>query len=70
MSQTDTKSLVAQNLDERIIEIEKNMIMEALFRSGGIQVKAAKILGIKERSLWHKIKKYQIDTKPFKQIMD
>lgn len=56
----------SQNLDNRLRELERAMIIEALTRSDGVQVKAAKILGIKERSLWHRIKKLDIDAKSFK----
>jgi transcriptional regulator with GAF, ATPase, and Fis domain len=54
------------NLDRRLQELEKSIIIEALTKSNGIQKKAAAILGIKERSLWHRIKKYDIDTASFK----
>ena len=54
------------NLDHRIHELEKGMIMDALTKAGGIQKKAASFLGIKERSLWHRIKKYDIDAASFK----
>jgi transcriptional regulator with GAF, ATPase, and Fis domain len=37
------------------------MILEALMSTGGVQARAAELLGIKERSLWHRIKKYEID---------
>ena len=37
-------------------------IIEALRKTGGIQVKAAGILGINQRSLWHRIKKLKIDV--------
>jgi transcriptional regulator with PAS, ATPase and Fis domain len=50
------------NLDERLELIEKEIITEALRKSGGIQVKAASLLGINQRSLWHRIKKLQIDV--------
>jgi len=42
------------------------MIIDALIRSDGIQVRAAQVLGIKERSLWHRIKKYDIDVAAIK----
>ena len=54
------------NLDHRLSRIEKGMIIEALARCGGVQVQAAKILGIKERSLWHRIRKYEIDVTAIK----
>jgi transcriptional regulator with GAF, ATPase, and Fis domain len=53
-------------LDERLAEIEKGMIIEALTRAGGIQARAAQILGINPRSLWHRIKKYNIDVPSLK----
>ena len=54
------------NLDQRMQKYEKGIIMAALNRAGGVQSGAAKLLGIKERSLWHRIKKYDIDVNSFK----
>jgi transcriptional regulator with GAF, ATPase, and Fis domain len=54
------------NIDMRIKDFERHIIVDALRQSGGIQVKAAAILGIKERSLWHRIKKHRIDITEFK----
>ncbi len=51
-----------QNLDERINAMEKGMILDALAKTGGIQVRAAALLGIKERSLWHRIAKHHIEV--------
>ena len=53
-------------LDERLREIEKSMIIEALRRTGGVQVRATELLGINQRSLWHRIKKHNIDVKGIK----
>ena len=47
-------------LPEKLAEFEKKMIEEALKRSDYIQVKAAKLLGIDEKSLRYKRKKYMI----------
>lgn len=55
------------SLDERLAQVERSLIMAALSQSGGVQVRAAEYLGIKERSLWHRIKKYNIDVESFKQ---
>jgi len=55
-------------LDEQINLIEREMIINALKQSGGIQVKAAGILGINQRSLWHRIKKHEIDAVMFKNL--
>jgi transcriptional regulator with PAS, ATPase and Fis domain len=54
------------SIDKRLEEIEKGLIIEALNRSGGIQVKAAEILGINQRSLWHRIKKLGVDVETLK----
>ena len=54
------------NLDHRLDQLEKSIIIDALKQSAGVQKKAADILGIKERSLWHRIKKYDIDVASFK----
>jgi transcriptional regulator with PAS, ATPase and Fis domain len=55
-------------LDTRLELIEKEIIVEALRKTGGIQVKAADILGINQRSLWHRIKKLQIDVDNLKNL--
>jgi len=54
------------SLDERLNEIEKSMIIEALKKTGGVQVRATELLGITQRSLWHRIKKHGIDVKGMK----
>ena len=51
------------SIDEQLREIEKGMIIDALLKTGGVQVRAAELLGINQRSLWHRIKKYQIEVK-------
>ena len=66
LSSVDGGSEHAGSLDERLAGIEKGMIIEALTRAGGIQARAAQILGINPRSLWHRIKKYQIDVSSLK----
>ena len=48
--------------------LEKEMIIGALKEAGGVQVKAAGILGINQRSLWHRIKKHEIDVGMFKNL--
>ena len=63
---TDFKIPVNIPLDERLQEIEKSMIIEALRRTGGVQVRATELLGINQRSLWHRIKKHNIDVKGIK----
>jgi len=47
-------------LDNWLSSVERNIIIEALKETGGVQVQAAKLLGISERSLWHRVKKLEI----------
>jgi len=65
-SHSDLKLPVNIPLDERLREIEKSMIIEALRKTGGVQVRATELLGINQRSLWHRIKKHNIDVKGIK----
>ncbi len=53
-------------IDEKIRETEKIFLMEALKKTGGIQVEAAKMLSITPRSLWHRVKKHDINVDAFK----
>ncbi|MBI3706458.1 MAG: sigma-54-dependent Fis family transcriptional regulator [Proteobacteria bacterium] len=48
-------------LDAEIERVERDYLIEALRRAGGVQVKAAELLGISERSFWHRVKKYGIN---------
>lgn len=54
------------SIDEYLQNLEKKMIISSLIRSQGKQTAAAGLLNIKERSLWHRIKKYQINVAPLK----
>jgi transcriptional regulator with PAS, ATPase and Fis domain len=63
---TDFKFPTNIPLDDRLAEIEKSMIIDALRKTGGIQVRATELLGINQRSLWHRIKKHNIDVKSIK----
>jgi DNA-binding NtrC family response regulator len=54
------------SLDDRLAEIEKSLIIDALRKTGGVQVRATELLGINQRSLWHRIKKHNIDVKSIK----
>jgi transcriptional regulator with PAS, ATPase and Fis domain len=64
--QTEFRMPAYSSLDERLSEIEKSMIIEALRKTGGVQVRATELLGINQRSLWHRIKKHNIDVKGIK----
>jgi DNA-binding NtrC family response regulator len=49
-----------RNLDDWLADVERRAILEALGECDGVQVRAARRLGISERSLWHRIKKLSI----------
>jgi two-component system response regulator AtoC len=57
---TELESLGERGLDGWLEERERQVILQALKQSRGVQVQAAKQLGISERSLWHRIKKLNI----------
>ena len=48
------------DLDGELARIEKGFILDALRETNGVQSKAARLLGINERSLWHRVKKLGI----------
>ena len=56
--------LAGGSLDDMLEESERRMILDALGKAGGVQARAAKILGISERSLWYRVKKLKIPTRP------
>jgi transcriptional regulator with PAS, ATPase and Fis domain len=56
----------ASSIDNQLRDIEKSIIIDALRRTNGVQVRAAELMGINQRSLWHRIKKYGIDATAFK----
>jgi Nif-specific regulatory protein len=51
------------SLTRTIAELEHDRLIEALQRTGGVQTRAASMLGITPRQLGYKLKKYQIDPK-------
>jgi two-component system response regulator AtoC len=50
----------SEGLDRWLEEVERGAILRALAQTNGVQAQAAKILGISERSLWHRVKKLGI----------
>lgn len=48
------------SLDEGVSQTEKELILKALEQSGHVKARAAKLLKISERTLWNKLKKYDI----------
>jgi DNA-binding NtrC family response regulator len=55
-----------QSLDDTLIDVERKLIRTALRHTGGVQTRAADLLGITERSLWHRVKKLDIDVAEIK----
>jgi DNA-binding NtrC family response regulator len=64
----DQKLPSSLSLDDRLQEIERSIIVDALTKTGGVQTRATELLGINQRSLWHRIKKLNIDVKSTKNI--
>jgi len=50
----------AATFTERVEAFEKALILEALGGSGGVQTRAAATLGMTERHLRYKLKKYDL----------
>ncbi len=49
-----------RDLAESLADYEREMIRDALERTGWIQSKAARLLGISERAMWYRVKKLKI----------
>lgn len=54
------EGMTGTDLDGWLAEVERRTILQALADSNGVQAHAARKLGISERSLWHRIKKLNI----------
>ncbi len=57
-------TLAGGSLDDVLAEGERRIILDALQKAGGVQARAAKILGVSERSLWYRVKKLKIQARP------
>jgi transcriptional regulator with GAF, ATPase, and Fis domain len=60
--QTPASPRLEMDLAETLRNVERQLILDALERSDGVQRRAAKLLGITERVLWYKIKKLEISV--------
>jgi len=60
---TERATASGRSLDETIDDVERQMILAALGRADGVQVRAARLLGITEQSLWYRIKKHGIQVR-------
>jgi two-component system response regulator AtoC len=52
----------AGNLRDTLQDMERNMIVAALKKAGGIQKDAARLLGVSPKNLWNKIQKHRIEA--------
>jgi len=59
----DASPAVAGSLDGALEDWERRAILDALQKAHGVQARAAKILGITERSLWYRVKKLKIQVR-------
>ena len=58
VQEPETDDTQDPSLPAAVEGIERQMIREALHQSGGVQTRAAELLGISERALRYKLKKY------------
>jgi len=63
-------TLQALSLDERVAQLERAFVVDALARAGGVQAAAARLLGVTERSVWHLVKKHRIEVSRLKQRVE
>ena len=57
---TELTQVMADGLDNWLNAAERDIIIATLKETGGVQSQAARLLGISERSLWHRVKKLAI----------
>ena len=50
----------SMDLEAEVEKLERRMIERAIEMAGGIKARAARMLGISERNLWYRIKKYKL----------
>lgn len=59
-SNVNEQDTIPSDIDAELTKQERQFLLKALEESEGIQIKAAQMLGISERSFWHRIKKHNI----------
>ncbi len=55
-------SLAGEDLESWLEQAERRLIRDALDKSQGVQAQAARLLGISDRSMWHRLKKLGIQV--------
>jgi len=63
---TEVKTGESRSLKDVMNDLEMQIVKDALSKTNGVQVRAADLLGITERSLWHLVKKHSIDVDQFR----
>ena len=61
------EALANLTLDEKVAQLERAFVVDALARAGGVQAAAARLHGVTERSVWHLVKKHRIEVSRLKQ---
>lgn len=56
---------MAGNLRDTLQDMERNMILAALRKAGGVQKDAARSLGVSPKNLWNKLQKHRIDPSEY-----
>lgn len=54
--------MAGKGLKQRVEVLERRLILDALHKAHGVQSHAAKLLGISERVLRYKIRKYALEA--------
>ncbi len=57
---SDENTALPSDIDAELARQERVFLLKALETNDGIQTKAAQMLGISERSFWHRVKKHDI----------
>lgn len=70
MAEPPKQGEVSQTLDATLATVEKEMIVEALKANRGIMAKAARQLGLTERTMGLRVKAHDIDAKRFRDASD
>ena len=55
----------AGNLRDTLQDMERNMLLAALRKAGGVQKDAARSLGVSPKNLWNKLQKHRIDPSEY-----
>ena len=50
------------SLSQILRQVERRAVLDALERAGGVQARAARLLGISERSMWYRVKKLGLQS--------